>query len=111
MSDRTGEHGTERTGLSPVAALWAAAFVLAGLVLVQASRLTGEARADVVSHAGEFTVLTAASGSEDVLMAIDSRGEKLLVYKVVNQSSVELFQKHDLARIFMDARLGAQGRK
>jgi hypothetical protein len=65
----------------------------------------------MVTRAGEFTVLTSESGSEEVLLVIDNRREQLLVYKVVNQSSLELFARHDLARMFMDARLGAQGRK
>lgn len=92
--------------------LWAAAFVLAGLVIVQASRLGGgEARAEMVSRAGEFTMLTSATSGEDILLAIDNRREQVLVYKVVNQSAIELFRKYDLPRIFLDARLGSQGRK
>ncbi len=92
--------------------LWGAAAVLAGLLIVQASRMgVGEARAEMVTRAGEFTVLTSESGSEEVLLVIDNRREQLLVYKVVNQSSLDHFARHDLARMFMDARLGAQGRK
>ncbi len=99
-----------RTRWSPHGVLWASAFVLAGLVVVQASRLGGEARAEMVSRVGEMTLLTAATGSEEILLALDNRHEQVLVYKVVNQTSVELFQKYDLARVFSDAR-SRSGRK
>ncbi len=100
-----------RTRWSPHGVLWASACVLAGLVVVQASRLgAGEARAEMVSRVGEMTLLTAATGSEEILLALDNRHEQVLVYKVVNQTSVELFQKYDLARVFSDAR-SRSGRK
>lgn len=99
--------------VSPHAVLWAAAVVLAGLVIVQSSRLGGgEARAELVTQVGGFTLMTANAGSsEDVVVTIDNRREVLMVYKVVNQGSLELFKKYELPRVFADARAKAQGRK
>ena len=98
--------------LSPSGALWASAFVLAGLVVLQASRLAPAApSADVVSSAGEFTVLTADTGNDDMLVAIDNRREQLLVYKVVNQASMELYKRYSLPQVFTDARAKSLGRK
>ena len=102
---------TPRPRLSPTAALWASAFVLAGLVTLQASRLAPAAPADVVSHAGEFTALTADTGNDDMLVAIDNRRELLLVYKVANQATMELFKRYSLPQVFTDARNKSLGRK
>ena len=41
---------------------------------------------------------------------IDSRSEHMLVYKTVNQNSLELFQSYNLPRMFADARNRAAGR-
>lgn len=93
-------------------AMWASAFVLAALVILQAGRLVGgEARAEMVSQAGTFTVLTADASSEDILLVLDSRKELLLVYKVENANSVELFQRYEVPRLFQDARGRVPGRK
>lgn len=103
---------TPKPRLSPNAVLWAGALVLAGLVVVQASRLGGdEARAEMVTQVGGFALLTADAGSDDMIVTIDNRRELLQVYKVVNQSALELFKKYELPRVFADARAKAQGRK
>lgn len=98
--------------LSPAAALWASAFVLAGLVILAASRHAPAVTAsDVVSRAGEFIALTADTGNDDMLVAIDNRREQLLVYRVINQSSMELFKRYSLPQVFTDARNRSLGRK
>jgi len=108
MSNQTDEPG--RVRVKHGAALWASAAVLAGLIVVQAGRLTGsEARADLVSGAGGLTALTVRATNEDVLLVADNRSEQLMVYKVVNQNSVELFRTYSLPRIFSDARTRATG--
>ncbi|MCI0630359.1 MAG: hypothetical protein L0Y44_06855 [Phycisphaerales bacterium] len=71
------------------AALWASAFVIAALILVQAGRLPeNAAHADVVADRGSYTLLTCNSGRggevdpEDLLYVIDSREQVLLIYEV-----------------------------
>ncbi len=99
--------------LNSSAALSASAVIIAALIIVQAGRLlTGpDARADVVATSGNVTALTVeASNSNDVLLVLDGRSEELLVYKVENQSNVELHKKYNLPRMFSDARARASGK-
>lgn len=103
--------------------LWASAFVLAGLILVQmrlastvhaAPPLFGQnslANAGMVSSAGGYTVLTSDVGNEDILIVLDSRNEELFIYHVENQSSVQLLERQTLPALFAEARTRAQGRK
>lgn len=96
-----------RTRFTSSSALSASALIIAALVIVQAGRmLTGtEARADLVATSGTLTVLTAeATNFNDVLLVLDGRSEELLVYKVENQSNLDLFKKYTLPRMFADAR-------
>lgn len=104
-------------------ALWASAFVLAGLVLVQlrlaapataAPPLFGgsqRATAGMVAQAGGYTVLTSESGNEDIFILLDSRNEELFVYHIENQNSVQLLERQPLPGLFAEARARAQGRK
>jgi uncharacterized lipoprotein YajG len=95
------------------AALSASAVLLAALIIVVGGRLlTGpDAKADVVSVTGNVTALTVeASNSNDVLLVLDGRSEELLVYKVENQTNVELHKKYNLSRLFSDARGRAAGK-
>jgi hypothetical protein len=91
-------------------ALWASAFVLVALIVVQAGRI-GEARADMVSTVGGLSILTADTGSEESLFVLDSRKEEISVYRVVNQNTLELYRRYELPRVFGDARSKALGRK
>jgi hypothetical protein len=102
---------TRRFRLNSNVALWASAFVIAALVIVQAQRLAGgaPARADLVSGLGTITALTAEAQTEDVLYIADNRTEQLMVYKVVNQNNFELFRSYSLPRMFADARARASG--
>lgn len=104
-------------------ALWASAFVLAGLILVQmrlastvqaAPPLFGQnsvANAGMVAQAGGYTVLTSDAGNEDILVVLDSRNEELFVYHVENQSSVQLLERQLLPGLFAEGRARAAGRK
>src|SRR5689334_23319444 len=93
-------------------AMWVSAIVLALLVVVQAGRVLGPtATAEMVSHSGTYTVLTADAGTEDVLLVLDGRKEALLVYRMENQTALELYKKYELPRLFQDARGAAPGRK
>lgn len=97
--------------LAAKGALWASAAVIAGLIIVQASRMPGDgAYAEMVSSVGEYTVLTTDGGNEEVLLVLDNRNEDLLVYKVKAQKELELFQKVDLDKLFIDARASARSR-
>lgn len=105
---------TSRRVLSPTIWLWASAFVLAGLAIVQCGRLAGmgwtnTARADVVSRVGDYTVLTmSASSSEDLAVVLDGRSEKLFVYRIKNREVLELVRPYDLPAMFSaGAKIGA----
>ncbi len=76
-----------RSRTTPVAALWASAFVIAALAIVQAGRLPGQAAyAETVSESGDYTVLTARTGKgpderpHEALWVIDNRERVLIVY-------------------------------
>ena len=91
-----------------VAALWASAFVIMALILVQASRLPGGgavAHAGSVQRLGELTILTAETGAEqDAVYVLDSVNGLLLVYDVQNRASIDLVQSYSVPRLFTDAR-------
>jgi hypothetical protein len=85
--------------------LWASAFILLGLIVVQAGRSTGQwsnaARADVVARVGDLTMLTAgATSSEDIALVLDGRGEQLYVYRVKNRESLDFVRRYDLPTMF-----------
>jgi len=94
---------TARERINPsVGALWASAFVLAGLVVMQAGRLGAgtQAQADVVNFGG-VTLLTADTGAnEDVVMVLDDATDSLLIYGVENRNRVELYQNIRLTDLF-----------
>lgn len=98
---------------SPTAILWASAFILVGLIVVQAGRLAGAwistARADLVSSVADYTTLTLTSqSSEDVLVVLDGRSEQLYVYRIENQKRFEFLNRYDLPAMFAAGqRIGA----
>jgi hypothetical protein len=69
-------------------ALWASAFVIAALVVVQAGRFTGTtAHAEMASQRDSFTVLTCSTGRggeqpDELLYVLDARNQALLVYEI-----------------------------
>jgi hypothetical protein len=105
---------TNRQRINPsVGALWASAFVLAGMVIMQAGRLGVGNEADAsVTNVGEVTVLTANTGAnEDVILVLDDRTDALLVYGVENRNRVELYQNLKVSDFFQQARgQGSGGR-
>jgi hypothetical protein len=93
------------------AALWASAAALAALTAIRSGSLTGNvASAEMVSQAGEFTMLTTDSGTEEVLVVLDNRSEQLLVYHIRAQKTLELMQNVSVAKMFEAARLAAEGK-
>jgi len=97
------------SGIS-AAALWASAFVILALVIVQADR-SGVALGEMTTSSGGYTVLTTDGGSDEPLMVIDQRRELLLIYQVENQTRVLLRQRVELPQLFTDARDRAEGRQ
>lgn len=90
-------------------ALTVSAVSLAMLIMTVAGRGVPEAKAAEVSQSGDYTAMTCDGGNEDVLVVLDGRSEQLFVYKVVNQVSVQLFQREDVGRLFADGRGRARG--
>jgi hypothetical protein len=79
---------------SSAAVLWASAFIIAALVIIQAGRLPGNpAHADMAIHYDDFTLLTTRYGSGDnkLLYVINSRDQVMLVYEVEDAQQGTLF--------------------
>ena len=97
------------------AALWASAFILSAMIVVQAGRLVwpmgAEARADLVASSGDHTVLTFNSGNDDALAVLDGRGEQLYAYRILNQNRLELLRAYDVRALFESGRRLGAGRK
>jgi hypothetical protein len=93
------------------AMLWTSAAALTMLILVVGSPLLGSpARAEMVARAGEFTMMTTDSGTEEVLVVLDNRSEQMMVYHVRGQKTVELLQNLSIAKLFESAKAAASGR-
>lgn len=100
--------------LAPTVWLWASAFVLAGLLIVQIGRLGGSgsgegtgiplftptAKADLISKVADQTMLTFNAGNDDVLVILDTRAEQMLTYRIKNQTAVELINVYSLPELF-----------
>ena len=95
------------------AALWASAFVILAMIVVQAGRVSvgpSAAYAGDVATTGDLTVLTAAGGdNQDVLVVLDRRLERIFLYGIENRTSVRLYENHDLAEMFTSARNSVRG--
>ena len=95
------------------AALWASAFMILALIVVQAGRIStgpSAAYAGNVSLIGDLTVLTAAGGdNEDVLLVLDRRLERLFIYGIRNRSEVLMYETHELPGLFQSARASVLG--
>lgn len=112
MSDHTGlprvsSVPARRLDIS-AAALWASAFVILALVIMQAGRSNSggaPAYAGNVSLVGDLAILTAEAGDqEDILAILDRRSERMFIYGVNSRREVELFQNYDIGRVFAEAR-------
>jgi hypothetical protein len=103
---------TSRERINPsVGALWASAFILAGLVVMQAGRLGAgaQAEASVVNFAG-VTALSASTGNNStVILVMDDRTDTVLVYGVENRNRVELYQNLKLSELFAQSQTQRQG--
>jgi hypothetical protein len=95
------------------AVLWASAFVIIALIIVQAGRLPGNAAyAEMVADRGSYTLMTADSGRggdedpNEILYVIDSREQTLLVYEVedARKRQVTFREGQPLDQLFQRAR-------
>ena len=95
------------------AALWASAFVIAALVIVQAGRLPGnQAIAGTASERGSYSALTVNSGQgpetnpNELLFVIDSREQALLVYEIEDAKKKQIILRDggSLENMFLRAR-------
>ncbi|MBX3354089.1 MAG: hypothetical protein KF724_00145 [Phycisphaeraceae bacterium] len=126
-TDTTASHLNSGTAATPArrerpsstiasAILGASAFVLAGLTLMQAGRMTSTAHANESANSGSlgYSVATIRSGNgpdtrtHDLLYIIDSRGETLFIYFIENvaERRVLLRQVVSLPQLFRTARGG-----
>lgn len=71
------------------AVLWASAFIIGALVIIQAGKLPGQAAyAEMASSRGDYSVMTTNSGRggdadpDELVYVIDNRDQVLLVYEV-----------------------------
>lgn len=94
---------------TPAALLWASAFVLFALLIVQASRLgtpAGVALAgDSASSVGDLSALTASDGDQqDVLLILDGREQVLYVYSPQGTQRLQAPTVVDIDDAFNNAR-------
>lgn len=110
---KTTNANTLPTISTGAAVLWASAFILAALVIIQAGRYQGQAaHADsMTADKGTFTVLTARSGRgptatpHHLLYVIDSRDQTFLVYEVedARKQRILLRDGYSLDALFREA--------
>lgn len=95
------------------AVLWASAFIVLALIIVQAGKLPGrEAHAAVVADRGSYTLLTASGGRggdiepDELLYVIDSREQILIVYEIEDARRRIMVPRagHSLDEMFLRAR-------
>ena len=97
----------------PAAALWASAFVIAALVVVQAGKLPGNvAHAEMAAAQDGYTLLTTNSGHggdedpNELLYVLDNVDEVLLVYEIEDSRTGQIFLRDggSLVNLFGSAR-------
>ena len=102
-----------RSRTTPVAALWASAFVVAALAVIQAGRLPGSAaHAGMVSEFRDYTILTARTGQGpdgrpyEALWVIDNREQVLIVYDLedAQRGTLTVRGGGSLRNLFLQAR-------
>jgi len=81
------------------------AMALLFLLIVRVSMLVAPAQAaDVVSQAGEYTILSLGADNDDVVIVLDGRNETLAAYRVKNKNSLDLVEARELKSIFLECR-------
>jgi len=117
MEQTTNAPRARRHSLA-VAALWASAFILAALTVLQAGRLPSNAAYAGAANQGSqgVSVVTAPTGlgpdskPYEALWVLDSRGEMLFIYYIENanagEKSLLLRQAIPVPELFRQARGG-----
>jgi hypothetical protein len=118
-TDTESSRGDRRSRITASTALWASAFVLAALTVVQAGRMPINAAygAGAANQGGQGTsVITLATGlgpdskPYEALWVLDGRGEMLFIYYIENGNAGEksLLLRHvaPLPELFRSARGG-----
>ncbi len=82
--------------------LWASAFVLAALVVMQSTRLhPGQiARAEMTAIGDDFSMLTTQSGNGEILTVLNNRDGNLFVYEVTSAKGMMLVDRLDVDEHF-----------
>lgn len=113
MNADTHEHRGSHRRSPGNGVLWASAFIIGALVLLQASRLPmNPAYGEMGASSEGFTVLTVDSGRgtrEDpmeMIYVIDSRSEIMMIYEIEDARRNEFILRMgiDLAKLFHTAR-------
>ena len=95
------------------AVLWASAFVIIAMIIVQAGKLPGnKAYAGMATSSGSYSVLTTNSGKggdsdpDELLYVIDNTAQVLLVYEIEDSRSGNIFLRDggSLVNLFNSAR-------
>lgn len=95
------------------AALWASAFVIFAMIILQAGKLpSNQAHAEMASTRGAYTLLTTSSGRggdedpDELLYVLDSVGAVLLVYEIEDARKGQIFLRDggSLINLFNSAR-------
>jgi len=93
---------------TPAALLWMSAFILFGLLIVQASRLGvgNEALAgDSASSVGDLSALTVSDGDDqEILLVLDGREQQLFVYTISGGRMLNAPTVVDIDELFHSAR-------
>ncbi len=94
--------------LSANAALTASAFVLGAVLIVQAGRnADNQAHAEMTSVTGGYVIMTTQGQNGELLYMIDNVNEKLMVYNVIQQRTLELVRSESLPDVFAAMRTAA----
>lgn len=95
-------------------ALWASAFVITALILIQASRHDAgqQAHAGLIAEAGAYRILTSGTGNnEDIIAVLNQTDETVSIYSVENGRSLELYQSASLIELFSENAASGGGRR
>ena len=102
QQDSTRAAGQQRVDVG-AASLWASAFIIMAMIVVQAGRLGvgNSAQAQVTSDIANLRMLTSKSNvDEELLSVLDQNNETLSAYLVVNSRSLERFDTISLPEVF-----------
>lgn len=95
------------------AVLWASAFLIAALIVIQAGKLPEHrAHAEMATDRGNYTLMTTASGRgggtepNQLLYVIDSRDQVFMVYEIENVQQGRIHRRDggSLSTLFDNAR-------